>query len=624
MCCAMPMLRVTLLAVLSAATSAARAAPPRDPGEADEAWLGAVALDELRRCEGGEAWARLRDELEAAALARLACGRLDRLAALTDLVYATRACAYLPVLERLPDGRKLARWLLDHRDVARRLFRALDDAREPAEALRRFSRLHAAGAQSVCDYPGLAVAFATAGPLRHVRRQPDPAGLVESFRYYTAAGATFRCDLKTMPYEVARYLADTRTNLEERRWAARTYRFRRPASAYFQVRYDVAHFETGRAKRIDSLPYSLPNLARHGGVCLDRAYYAAEVCKAMGIPATIVHGRGGEGVEHAWIAHWRETGSASRGRWVSRTGRFEEQSYFVGEVRDPVDGRMIYDSELMLLGSAAALPLRRREEADAATTLADLVDRRRGAEVNLAPLRRLARSYGVRLERAPRAVPRKVGWIAARRKIDLSLLEDLLAAAIARNVAHGPAWRLLVRLRKADRIPVADVNGFFATLIHKTADRYPDYSCLLVMQIAATIPDPAQRRKAYSRAMTVYGRRPDLRGRLRIALGDDFQTEGRTDEALAAYRGAAGQNVHLAEVVVQAAGRAERLLVQAGRRDEAIGMYRELFAKTRREKLAPIFRAQTSHYQLGNRLAALLKASGEAAAARRVLAQIAG
>jgi hypothetical protein len=64
--------------------------------------------------------------------------------------------------------------------------------------------------------------------------------------------------------------------------------------------------------------------------------------------------------------------------------------------------------------------------------------------------------------------------------------------------------------------------------------------------------------------------------------------------------------------------------VEAGRRDEAIAMYRRLFAKTRREKLAPIFQAQTSHYQLGSRLAALLEASGQGAAARQILAQIAG
>jgi hypothetical protein len=627
------LLAAAVLAAAPRAMSAAEGGAPASPDldadlDAEEAWLSYVALDELARCEGGQAWPRLGQRLEAAALARLACGRLDRLGALTDLVYACRACAYLPVVEKGPGGAELARWLLAHRDVARRLFRALEDSPHRDEALGRLARLYAAGPQAVLDYPGLAVAFAATEPMQHYRQQADAADLVESFRYYTDAGQSFRCDLRVLPYELGRFLADTRAGLADRRWAVQTYRRSDPDTAYFHVEYDDAHFETGRAKRIDSVPYSLPNLRRIGGVCLDRAYYAAEVSKALGIPATIVHGRGGEGVEHAWFARCRigraRPGAAVAATWVSRTGRYEEQLYFVGQVRNPADGRMIFDSELMLFGSAVSLPLRRREEADAATTLARLVDDRRDrtAEADLAPLHALAETYRHRCAARPGAPALKTAWVHPQRKIDLSLLEDLLSAAIARNLAHAPAWELLVKLRKADRLPVADLDRYCDTLIQQTHDRYPDYSCLLTMRIAPTIPDAADRRKVYARAMAVFGRRPDLRGRLTIALADDYLAAGQQAEALATYRQAARQSVQLAELVVKAAGRAEEILLQTHRRDEAIAMYRELFAQTHPLKLSPYFRAQTSHYQLGSRLAALLTADGKDAAARRILARI--
>jgi len=611
-----------LAAVLLMAAAPCVAAPtPPDP---DEGWLSWIVLDELQRCPGGQAWGRLGKKLEAAALARLACGRLDRLGALTDIVYAARVCTYLPMIERGPGGRGLARWLLARREVGRRLFRALEETKSRQDALRRFAELHAAEEAKVVAYADLAVAFAAAEPLAHYRRQPDPASLVESFRYYTDPARRLRHDMKAMPFEVLRYLADTRLSLAERDWAATTYNRKDPVGAYFHVKYDMPHFEKGRAKRIDSTAYTLANLAAVGGVCLDRAYYAAEVCKAVGMPAAIVHGRGGAGVEHAWFAYCRMRPRSSRAKWTSRTGRFQGQSYFVGTVRNPADGKMIYDSELMLLGTAARLPLRRREEADAATTLACLVDGRREGpgEPDLAVLRELAEAYTRRRAGKDHAPGPQTQWIGRRRKIDRSLLEDLLATAVTRNLAYRPAWRLLVKLRKADRIGVEDLNRFFSILIEQTGERYPDFSCLMVMQIVPTIPDPAHRREVYDRAITVYGKRPDLKGRLLIALGDDLRERGLRDEALATYRRAATHGVRLAEVVVQAARRAEQLLVDADRRETAIRMYRELFSRTRKQDVSDVFRAQTSHFQLGSRLADLLAAGGEAREAKRIRARL--
>ena len=627
------MRRLFILASCCAGTallwpSGAPAAPPAGPDlsavHPQEQWLSRIVLDEAARCDGPKAWDRLGRKLESAALGRLACGRLDLLGALTDLVYAARLCAYLPMAERGQGGKELARWLLRHYEASRRLFRALEEAPSREEALKRFAELWAAEEARVLAYPDLAVAFATTEPLEHYRRQPDALSLVESFRYYTDPNRTFRHDLKALPYETLRYLADTRISLAEREWACQTYRGKDPYRSYFHVKYDTPFFTTGRAKLIDSMPYTLENLSTIGGVCLDQAYYGAEVCKAMGIPASIVHGRGGEGVEHAWFAYCRTRGNGAQVAWVSRTGRYREQNYFVGTVRDPIDGKMIYDSELMLLSTSVHLPLRQREEADAATTLARLVDGcldRQGAG-DLAVLGELGRAFSQRFGGKAGEPALDERWVAARRKIDLSLLEDLLDTAIRRNLGHRPAWRLLVDLRKAGRVPVEDLNRFFTVLIERTGARYPDFSCLTVMRIVPTIPDAAHRRKVCERAITVYAQRPDLTGRLLIALGDDLREDGKSAEALAAYRRAAVQGVKAAEVVVQAARRAEELLLAGNRRDEAIGLYRDLFAKTEKQDVSGYFRAQTSHFQLGNRLADLLATAGRPREAEKVRAQL--
>jgi hypothetical protein len=604
--------------------SIAAAPAPAAPLAGDEDWLCAAVADELRQA-GEHGWEALAKRIDQITLARLACGRLDRVAALVDLEYARRACRYLPLAAKADTTGKLAGWLLEHRDVSRLLFRAMADVEKPADAMARFEQLWRAGSGKVAKFADLAVAFATAGELRHYRRQDKPATLVQSFDYYTGPGAAFRCEVGKLPYELARYLADTRASLADRKWAQATYGAAKDIdAAFFQIEYDMDYYRDGKPRKIESVPYTLSNLARVGGVCIDQAYFASEICKALGIPAAIVLGRGGTGVEHAWFA--RFVPDAKGGQWLSRTGRYQEHLYYVGVLRDPGGGEMILDSELMLLGSSMRLPLARREEADAAAALAGFVDAVRDsappADVSL--LAPLAEAGGkpVGGHKAP-AAPRPA-WIRAARKIDLALAEDLLDLSIQRDLAHGRAWRMLVELRKAGRIPVDHMSRFFSVLTEKTAAQNPEYSCQMVLQIVPTMPDAGARERSWRRAMEVYGQRPDLRGRLMIALGDDWRRAGQKDKALAAYRDAATQTAHLAEVVVLAAGRAEQLLLDGGRRDLAIQLYSHLFAKTEPMQVNEVFRAQTSHYQLGSRLAELLRQDGKQTAASDIRKRING
>jgi tetratricopeptide (TPR) repeat protein len=201
-------------------------------------------------------------------------------------------------------------------------------------------------------------------------------------------------------------------------------------------------------------------------------------------------------------------------------------------------------------------------------------------------------------------------------------VEDLLALSVAANLAHRPTWDWIVQLRRDGRLPVAHLGRFFDVLIDRTAKAYPDYSCQLVQDILPTIDDFEQRREVYERAMQVYGRRPDLRGRLYLAVGDDYLRQGEPAEALRAYELAATRCVDLAAIVLEAARRAETLLMENDRADLAIRMYQKLFEKAKPVKTA--FPSQTAHYRLGRRLATLLERAGRDDDARRILHKIAG
>ncbi len=593
------------------------------PAECDDRWLSEVCLDELKRFSATGEYPVLARRIQTAMLRRLQCGHLDDLAALNDMTYVLKACTYLPLAGEVAKNKEFAAWLLGHRGVSRRLFRALGDVPSAEQSLERLFELAGAAEKDVLAHPELAVAFATAEPLKHYRAQPAPASIVHSFQWYTRAKVPFRYDLKKMPYELSRYLADTRLGIVERRWAAAKYAGASdPARAYVDVEIDREMRRKGGAKRIKTAPYTLRNISRLGGDALEQSYYAAEVCKALGMPAAIVFGRSKGGLGHAWIACLKVAPRGQTAYWDCRTGRYPEYQFFLGKLRDPATGGAILDSELTLLGMAAQLPLARREEADAAVLLARLADqaRDRADRVDLDVLRKLARLYDQRFAGKDDKPPADTGWIKVERKLDLALVEDLLDAAIARNLVHPPAWRFIISMRKKNRLPVKDLGRFLDVLVTRTAKDYPDYSRVVVMEIVPTIPDPARRERLYRKAIGVYGARADLRGRILIALGDDYRQQDRKPQALRAYEQAALGCVDVAEIVLDASARAENLLIDAGRRDLAVKMYRNLFGRARKRKSQ--FRQGTAHHEIGRRLAGLLRAAGDEKGARRIEMQL--
>ena len=640
-------LAAAMLACAFSGAGRAVAAPSAlKPGEIDDRWLAQAVADELQAAERDGNYAQAAERIDRACLERLQCGSFEKLGALNEMVQASRACRYLQVVEGLPEGWKLSRWLQQNGSFSRLMFRALGEVRDVRESLGKLQELVEAESDGARDYADLAVAFATSQPLKHEREQPQPASLLESFRWYTDPNNKFRYDLKALPYEVLRYLADTRLSLTERRWAMDNYgKSADPASSYHQINYDMDHLTKGKPKKIDAVPYTLENLKRLGGVCHDEAYFASEVCKAVGVPASVVFGRGGTGVPHSWLACLRVTKGGKEAHWDVQVARWAEHHYFFGVLHEPAGGEEIYDSVLALYGEAAMLPLQQREEADAAIALARLVDGAsdgnapppgktgrsttptQQAPASLGTLRALAESYAKAHASHTDSAALDTRWIAPgpRRKCDLGLVEDLVWLAIQRDLVHAPAWEFLVELRKRQRLPVDHLDRFLDVLMTRTAAKYPDFAYMTIMRMVSTVPEPERRERVFRRVCSIYfGKRPDLYGRVLIAMGDDYREQGKKELALQTYQQATVKCVHVAELVVKAAERAEEMFNDANRRDLAIDMYQRLFGKVQKDDMAGIFRNQTSHYQLGRRLADLLKAAGRPDAAKKVLSDIEG
>ncbi|MFB3894282.1 MAG: hypothetical protein ACE15C_19935 [Phycisphaerae bacterium] len=612
-------------------------------GDFDDRWLSQAILDELADAAKDGKYADLEHRTAALIFERLQCGHPDKLAALNDMVYVLRASRYLPMAEKLKDGGKFSAWLVANRDLSRLLFRAmqdLSDRKSPQDAIKDLYSLASADQGRVLAYANLAVAFATSLPLEHYVKQPRPATMQESFDWYTNPKGRFRFDLKAMPFELSRFLADTRASIAERQWAAQKYANHQDlAATWLDVKFDSDYFFHGAPKKITRAEYTLNDLDRCGGICLDQSYFAAEVCKAMGMPASLVHGRNFRGDGHAWLACFRARveGGQRTLEWDVQTGRYDEQKYYSGTLTDPATGARINDCELMLLGAAALLPLDRREETDAAVALAAMVAN--AVKPSLAPasnpatrpssvpegvedLRRLAQDHNRRLAEHKAAVEADLQSIKPIRKIDMALVEDLLTAAAKANLANKGVWELAIELRKAGALSTEATDRLFDLLITRTAREYPEYSCRLAMRIVPTY-DAARREGIYLKCIAVYQRRPDLQGYLMVALADELGSQGKRDAALKAYQQViTGKTRSLTEVFLTAVTHADAFFLSEGRRDQAIQMYRQLFSEARKPAPTNYCFRQSMYYQLGERLAELLDDDGQKDAAKQVRSDI--
>lgn len=625
---------------IAAATIAAGAAPagpatrphavPPAKGPIDEKWISRIVLDELQAQTAATRYWKESDydglarRTEAAMLARLRCGHLNQLAALNDMVYVRRACRYIPLAVKTAD-KAFGAWLVDNREVSRLLFRAMEGRRKPQEALKNLHELYKASAKAVAAYPNMSVAFATAKT--GYAKTPRPCTMLEGFKYYTCGKFGFRYNLRKMPYELSIYLADTRLSLAERAWVQKNYGYylknlASPANTCGDVPYDTA-FVKGRApKKIDKVAYTLPNLRRVGGICGDGAYYASQVCKSLGVPAAVVGGRGKAGIGHAWVASLRV--SEGKAYWNFRAGRISGTSsgYFTGSTRDPGTGRSIDEGELIVLGYAAQIPLQRREEADAAIALAKLADKTAAAgdKPNLDGLYDLAKRYDVRFL-PPRPILKTAGWIYPHRTVDRGMVSDLVARSLQRNLGHRPAWDFIVESLEKKRMSLKDVPRFLDFLVSKTATRYPDYGFVIAMRVVPHIPDADVRRKFLQRMNGVFGKRQDLRGKILMALGNDYLQEGRESKAAVVFATAAEQCDKVADVVLGASLKAEMLFLRHKRSDLAINMYRKLFKRTPTPSKGIVW-GSTVYYQLGDRLRKLLLRAGKTGEAREVAKRI--
>jgi hypothetical protein len=175
------------------------------------------------------------------------------------------------------------------------------------------------------------------------RRFPRPEETFEFFVKEDQAGRTYQ-RLKRLGADELKFVVDVAASFDDLQWAQKVADY--PLS-HFALTYSMVRYRLDRARNdVPMWPeatYTLPELLKQGGICVDQAYFACQVGKARGVPTLLFRGEGRDG-RHAWFGYLD-----GAQKWQLDAGRYAEQRFVTGLARDPQTWSELSDHELQFL-----------------------------------------------------------------------------------------------------------------------------------------------------------------------------------------------------------------------------------------------------------------------------------
>ena len=421
--------------------------------------------------------------------------------------YVDRIETYCTTRSKPPAG--FVVWLWAHPEIRREFWLALSPQFDDAQgAMRVLDTLRLHDQQAVETHAQLAIAAAVvydtpdAGPtdrfiylwgVQDAQFAP-PRGYVETFDYLTAernqAKLAFRTD--ALPWPVLVHLIDLDVADAELAWALRACDGAQHdvAGLYAAVPFDYDKLD-GKATSLGERPYTLANLLRWGGVCVDQAQYTSRVAKCFGVPAMKVGGEGryGRTSLHSWAGYL----VSDHGRPVLEfTGRYDFDYFYTGDVFDPQTRTVVLDREIAMLYDG----LSRSYQAYEASQL---------------------------LTRAAMALV----------NTDHAAAITLAQAAIDLDACTPNAWRVLAYASGRGLLGRAQGAALLARMMKELA-AHPDLTLECLSSFMAEIPHAQvdARQDVFNRANALYAERPDLQIRLRVWQCAELQEAHRERDAI--------------------------------------------------------------------------------------------
>jgi hypothetical protein len=531
---------------------------------------------------------------------------ITRLAAARNL---GRFVSSIPILS--PEDRQTLNWLVDRPRLFPLLALAVDSSDVPEDLLTVLRALRADAGDALDDMPDLTVALCVTAdkpPMDSPANAatPAPAGMagnsagpvaapfngavlpvataapldtnraVGLLHYYRRGGAWMRFSLGDLPWQLAIYVVDIQVSEAEISWAINRYGHMGVGigQVYFDVPYDTNVFYNGSARQVLSHPYTLDNLQRFGGICVDQAWFAAETGKSLAVPACAVSGQSGAGEGgHAWIGFLDRVGQ--RVTWNFTQGRYPEMLFWSGTVVDPQNRRRISESEVAVLAELQG------------TT----------------PAQRLASSAIYSASDAAGGVEQ------------ITLLEK----AIDLSPGNRPAWNALAEIGFHRQLTPDQRTTVESAIQRLALGRYPDFAYKILRHMSAGGGNDEQL-AALQNMTRLFANRPDLLAAIHIAQGN-ILAQSHPDDALAQYGIVLHDGLNTAPLVLEAMSHVDQLLREQGRTGDLAGAYQWVLDHLPRPQPSA-YAPTTPYYLLGSEYESLLTEMGNVTAAAQVQARL--
>ena len=256
-------------------------------------------------------------------------------------------------------GAKLSGELLSNPTFLSAFFSTLSDRDYTPLVLKNLREILEAQPDKFREYQSLALALAVVNdsPLPefwpHIQVTPslvpkEISSVKAQFSRWVVANESGKLDhdLRKLPPDQLKFVIDAFVSESEIAWARKNVRH--PSSKFDRAFSEVA-YQPNRIKNKlffwKTSPYTLENIRRTGGICVDQAYYAMIAGKAHGLPTLLFTGQGKDG-GHAWFGYLKR-----EDKWELDVGRYSQQNYAVGQALDPQSWQPISDHQLQLLAA---------------------------------------------------------------------------------------------------------------------------------------------------------------------------------------------------------------------------------------------------------------------------------
>lgn len=430
----------------------------------------------------------------------------------------------------------------------------------------------------------------------------DPLKL---FDFFADNAARMPLGLKNVPVQLLVLVVDATAKVSELQWALDKYRGNREVGArFFEIQYDYNHFKTGAPKRVTTEGLTLPNIAKYGGVCIDQAYFAANVGKASGIPSVIMTGQSAE-VGHAWVAYLVWNGQ--RAVFDTLQGRYPDYRAVVGFIVDPQTGENVVESELSLRAALALTPSDKRQRAtaleDAGYALANKL---------------LPREEGLAMDASGHMI---------HDKLTPEMVSRILAISeAAANLSPGSirAWQLGVAIGVSGRWTIEQRNRWGEAIIKTLGNGYLAAAVTCLIPVIRSADDLEEQNKMWNWLFEQVTHNGDIASVVRFNQAEMFEKEHMPGKAWECYEWILRLYSDTSPRAVEAA---QRLLVLLKDNGKTIGEGASILGKawahtTPPSSLNPAFASQSNWFRLGKLYRAALKDAGQTDDYTRVSAQL--